>query len=141
MGTVTIGQSRQVLTLVALGAFTALAGSANAAAADLRIWVDVDGTAYLENVTDNPVSFDGYQISSEDHNLNPAGWDSISDRVPGRINEVIAGLGAGALTFGEANPGSSNLAELNLGGVGALPGKAKFSLGNRSTCQQLALSA
>ncbi len=32
---------------VALGLLTALAGSASAAASDLRLWVEVDGTAYL----------------------------------------------------------------------------------------------
>ncbi len=121
--------SNVVWAAVALGLFVACAGSASAAASDLRIWVDVDGTAYLENTTDTPISFDGYQIASEAKNLDPAGWDSINDRVPERVSELIAALGAGALTFGEANPGDSNLAELNLGGVGTLPGKARLSLG------------
>lgn len=123
-----IGQSRFAFALVAL-ALTAFSGTANAAATDLRLWVDVDGTAYLENTTDQPVSFDGYQIASEAKDLDPAGWDSISDRIPGRITELIAALGAGALSFGEANPSSANLAELNLGGVATLPAKGKFSLG------------
>lgn len=107
----------------------ALLLASTATASDLGIWVEVDGTAYLENRTDAPVSFDGYQITSDNGTLDPAGWDSISDRVPGRITELIASLGAGALTFGEANPNSGNLAELNLGGVATLAAKAKFSIG------------
>ena len=118
-----------ICAAAALALLTAFATSANAAPTDLRIWVEVDGSAYLENTTDGPVSFDGYQIASEGKNLDPAGWKSISDRVPAEITDLIAALGAGALTFGEANPGNANLAELNLGGVGTLPGKAKFSLG------------
>lgn len=133
-------RSNVVRAAVALGVFVACAGSASAAASDLRIWVDVDGTAYLENITDRPISFDGYQIASEAKNLNPAGWDSISDRVPGRVSELIAALGAGALTFGEANPGSANLAELNLGGVGTLAGKAKFPIGKPFISLALACS-
>ncbi len=100
-----------------------------ARASDLRLWVEVDGTAYLENWTDSPVSFDGYQITSDNGTLDPAGWDSISDRVPGRINELIQSLGAGALTFGEANPSPTNLAELNLANAATLAAKAKFSIG------------
>jgi hypothetical protein len=108
-----------------------LAGCALPAyAVDLRIWVEVDGSAYLENTSDNAISFDGYQIVSNSKNmLDPVGWDSIQDRVPGRITDLLAQLGPGALTFGEANPSEAQLAELNLPGVGTLQGKAKFSLG------------
>ncbi len=98
-------------------------------ASDMQLWFDPDGTTYLQNTTANPISFDGYQISSETLALDPAGWDSISDRVPARINDLILQLGAGALTFGEANPGTGNLAEVNLGGAGTLAAGAKFSLG------------
>ncbi len=100
-----------------------------ARASDLGLWVDVDGTTYLHNSTGGPLSFDGYQITSDLGTLNPAGWDSISDRIPGRISELIEALGAGALTFGEANPNANNLAELNLGGAATLAAGAKFSIG------------
>ncbi|MFO0896417.1 MAG: PEP-CTERM sorting domain-containing protein [Pirellulales bacterium] len=113
---------------VALGLLS-LAGVASAAT-PLRIWVDVDGSAFLENTTDAAISFDGYQIASETNRLDPAGWKSISDYVAGgAITDVIAALGPGGLTFGEANPGAGNLAELNLGGVGTLQGHAKFAIG------------
>ena len=113
----------------ALALLTAFAGSASAVT-DIDLWIDVDGTAYLRNNTAGPLSFDGYQIASESKALDPAGWDSISDRIPARINDLIGALGAGALTFGEANPGEGNLAEVNLGGAGTLAAGAKFSLGH-----------
>lgn len=121
--------SHLIRAAVAFGLVAALSGTANAAANDLRLWIDVDGTAYLTNTTDGPVSFDGYQIVSEQGLLDPASWDSISDRIPARINELIIQLGAGSLTFGEANPNAFSLAELNLGGVATLPAHGKFSLG------------
>ncbi|MFO0899535.1 MAG: PEP-CTERM sorting domain-containing protein [Pirellulales bacterium] len=96
----------------------------------MELWVDVDGTTYLHNTTAAPLSFDGYQIVSENNRLDPAGWKSISDYVAGgQIAEVLGNLGAGGLTFGEANPGPGNLAELNLGGAGTLQAGAKFSIG------------
>ncbi|MFO0896072.1 MAG: PEP-CTERM sorting domain-containing protein [Pirellulales bacterium] len=96
----------------------------------LALWIDPDGTTYLYNTTDAPISFDGYQIASETNRLDPVGWKSIADYVAaGQISEVIAALGAGGLTFGEANPGAGNIAELNLGGVGTLQPHAKFSIG------------
>jgi hypothetical protein len=113
---------------VALGLLS-LAGVASAAT-PLEIWVDVDGSAFLYNTTGAPISFDGYQVTSETNRLDPAGWKSIADYVAGgAITDVIAALGAGGLTFGEANPGAGNLAELNLGGVGTLQGGAKFAIG------------
>jgi hypothetical protein len=113
------------VTLGLLAAFAAVAS-----ASPLMIWIDVDGTAYLYNTTSSPISFDGYQIASETHRLDPAGWKSIADYVAGgQITDVIAALGAGGLAFGEANPGPGNLAELNLGGVGTLRPGAKFAIG------------
>jgi hypothetical protein len=96
----------------------------------LSLWQDPDGTVYLYNTTGTPISFDGYQIASESNLLDPAGWKSIADYVAGgQFSEVIAALGAGGLTFGEANPSAGNLAELNLGGVGTLQAGAKFAIG------------
>lgn len=114
---------------VALGLLTAFAGSAGAIT-PLQIWVDADGSAYLNNTTDKAISFDGYQIASESNRLDPAGWNSIADHVAGGdIAGVIGALGAGGLTFGEANPSAGNLAELNLGGAGTLQPGAKFAIG------------
>ncbi len=95
----------------------------------LALWVEVDGNSYLWNTTDAPLSFDGYQITSENGTLDPVAWDSINDRLPARVTEVIAGLGAGGLTFGEANPSTTSLAELNIAGAGTLAAGGKFSLG------------
>jgi hypothetical protein len=97
---------------------------------DLRLLVNWDGSTWLWNTGAGPLSFDGYQIASESGGLDPLGWLSISDYVnSGQISTVLGALGASSLTFGEANPGPSNLAELNLGGVGTLQGGAQFYLG------------
>jgi hypothetical protein len=111
--------------LVAVFSSSAFAATAD----DLELWFDADRTAYLHNTTASQITFDGYQIISESNRLDVAGWDSISDRVPGRINELIGDLGAGALGFGELAPTSSQVAEANLTGVGVLQPGAKFSLG------------
>lgn len=100
-----------------------------AVAADLTLWIDPDGTTYLYNAASSPVWFDGYQIASESARLDPVHWISISDQVAAHPLDIIAALGAGALTFGEANPGPGNLAELNLGGVAVLQPGAKFAIG------------
>ncbi len=111
------------------GLIAAFAGVASAAT-PLVIWVEVDGSAYLRNTTAAPISFDGYQITSETNRLDPAGWKSIADYVAGgQFTDVIAALGPGGLTFGEANPGPGNLAELNLGGAGTLQPGAQFAIG------------
>src|SRR5690242_18660159 len=97
-----------------LAATIAMSAGETALASALQIWVDPDGSAYLQNTTALPISFDRYQIASETNRLDPAGWKSIADYVAaGQQSEVIGALGAGALTFGEANPGAGNLAELN----------------------------
>jgi hypothetical protein len=93
------------------------------------LWVDVDGTTYLYNTTAAPLSFDGYQIVSESGRLDPAGWKSIADQVAVVPLDIISQLGAGALSFGEANPNAGNLAEVNLGGAATLPGGGRFSIG------------
>lgn len=113
---------------VALGLLTAFAGSANAAK-EIQLWVAADGTAYLENTTDAAVSFDGYTIESEGNKLDPAGWSSIADQVLSNTGGVIAALGPGALSFGEANPGAGNLSELNLANAASLGAHAKFAIG------------
>ncbi|MFO0900711.1 MAG: hypothetical protein U0836_25055 [Pirellulales bacterium] len=120
---------RAAATLGLLSAFASVAS----ATTPLEIWVDPDGSSYLYNSTSSPISFDGYRIASETNRLDPVGWKSISDYVAGGqvgdVAAVIAGLGPGALSFGEASPGPGNLAELNLGSVGTLQGGAKFYIG------------
>ena len=112
---------RQHLLVLLCGWALASMASPAVAMTDLGLFVDVDGTVYLYNSTASPLSFDGYQIVSETKNLDPVGWKSISDYVAGgQITDVIAALGPGGLTFGEANPSDGNLAELNLGGAATL---------------------
>jgi hypothetical protein len=97
----------------------------------LRLLVGWDGSSWLWNTGAGPVSFDGYQIASETQILDPQGWKSIADYVSGgEVVAVIQALGAGGLTFGEANPGPGNLAELSLSGGATLPGGAQFYLGH-----------
>jgi hypothetical protein len=100
-----------------------------ARAADLTLLIDPDGTTYIKNTTAGAISFDGYQIASETNGLDPVNWNSISDQVAANPLDVIALLGAGALTFGEANPNAGNVAEVNLGGAATLQGGAKFAIG------------
>jgi hypothetical protein len=104
-------------------------GETASATTPLQIWIDPDGTTYLENTTAAPISFDGYQIASETNRLDPAGWISIADQVAADPLGIITKLGAGALAFGEANPGPGNLAELNVAGVATLAAHARFAIG------------
>lgn len=98
--------------------------------ADLRVLAGADGSAWLENLGNTPVSFDGYQLSDENGKLNPAGWMSIADYVgAGRGGEISALLGDGGLGFKETNPGAGNLAELNLTAPGVLQPGGKLDLG------------
>lgn len=123
---------RQHLRILIFGWVLAYLAVPAVAMTELGLFVDVDGTAYLYNSTASPLPFDGYQIVSETKDLNPMEWTSIADRVAGgQITEVIAALGPGGLTFGEANPSEGNLAELNLGGAATLqPGwGGKFAIG------------
>ncbi|MFO0899696.1 MAG: hypothetical protein U0836_19890 [Pirellulales bacterium] len=110
-------------------AICACLGQAARAVSDLTLLIDPDGTTYIKNTTAGAISFDGYQIASETNALDPAHWNSISDQAAANPLDVIGLLGAGALTFGEANPGAGNLAELNLGGAATLQGGATFAIG------------
>lgn len=115
--------------LSVLAALSVGLGVGNSAQAQITLWIDPDGTTYLNNATASPYWFDGYQIASQSNSLNPAGWISIADQVAANPLDVIGKLGAGALTFGEANPGPGNLAELNLGGRAILQPGTKFAIG------------
>ena len=109
---------------------SALSHSANADPQGLSVWVEADGSSFLWNPTDLPITFDGYQLASEAGALDPVGWKSIADYVAGgQLADVPGNLGSGGLTFGEANPGPGNLAELNLGGAGTIQPHAKFAIG------------
>jgi hypothetical protein len=114
-----------------LAALLVAATSASAEAAtadDLELWFDPDLTTYLRNKTVADLQFDGYQISSETA-LDVAGWDSISDRVPDRTQELIDQLGAGAPGFIELAPNSHQVSEGNILGFGVLKPGASFSIG------------
>ncbi len=115
----------------ALLAAVILAGVGPAALAQtpLAVWVDVDGTAYLWNTTDAPISFDGIQFDSETNRLNPAEWRSIADQANEDRMLVINALGAGALTFVEVTPASGALSELSFGGGAILQPHARFAIG------------
>ena len=108
----------------ALAVFAAEAG----AAGQLILWYDPDGSTYLRNAGDAPISIDGYTISSELNDLifgnyeGGKGWKALEDvltQFPAEIGPLTAALGPGALTFGSANPGAGNLTELTLSPLGA----------------------
>lgn len=97
----------------------------------LRLLVDDDGSAWLENSGSSPVSFDGYQITSENNDLNAAGWTSVADRVSdGNADQITALLGAGGLGFHETSASYGNLTELNRTGEAILQPGARLDLGN-----------
>lgn len=114
----------------AAAAIALLAGFASQAnaAGKMVVWYDVDGSTYLKNVGDAPISIDGYTISSEANDLIFAdyaggkGWRALEDiltQFPAEIGNLTAALGPGALTFGSANPNGGNLTELTLSPLGA----------------------
>ena len=103
-----------------------IAGRANA---QLALEVDPLGQAFLANIGAKDISFDGYLITSEDSLLSPKQWSSISDQVAANSSAVTAALGSQATLFGEANPNSKSLAELNIGGPGVLAPAASFAIG------------
>ena len=76
----------------------------------------------LQNRTGAPIAFDGYTLACEvDGCLDPDGWVSISDSVAADASRVIADLGLGALSFGEAGtPSDHQLSELNIAGQAVL---------------------
>ena len=123
---------KKLLTLALAIGLMSFASLANAVT-PLTIFVEADGTAVLTNTTADAIQFDSYQITSASGDLDVDGWRSIGDAVAADAVAVIGSLGAGALAFGEANPGASQLAELNLAGSASLPGGGTFSLGKPFT--------
>jgi len=103
-----------------------IAGRANA---QLALEVDPLGQTFLTNDGAKDISFDGYLITSQDALLSPKQWSSISDQVAANSSAVTAALGSQATLFGEANPTSKSLAELNIGGPGVLPPATSFAIG------------
>ena len=81
------------------------------------------------NYGGTPVVLDGYTLTCEAGCLDPDGWVSIQDSVEADAARVIAELGAGGLTFGEAVATSHNLSELNLPSHAVLQPGARWSLG------------
>lgn len=102
---------------------------ASAQLADFCWAIDAGAELSLENRGSGPGSFDGYTISCEAGCLDVDGWRSIGDAVAADALEVIAALGSGALSFGEANPSANALSELNISGVATLQPGASWSFG------------
>ncbi|MFO0899881.1 MAG: PEP-CTERM sorting domain-containing protein [Pirellulales bacterium] len=112
-----------------LAAAIAVCGQqASFAQTPLAIWPDVDGTAYLWNTTDAPITFDGLRLVS-DGRLDPAGWNSISDQVAGDPQHVFAKLGADAAAFEENAHTANTLSELTIAGGATLQPHRYFAIG------------
>lgn len=147
--------SGNLLTLTGLGATLAIPGdyrfrlnavasalrdgAGNPVAADAeRDWqteaavvlrVGADGSTQLINRSAEELRIDGYLIESLSGRLEVGAWRSINDWVAADAAAVIAELGADAVGFGEANPGPTSLAELNLSGGGLWKPGQSVSLG------------
>ena len=112
---------------------------------DLVWQVRTDGALVLVNPTDSPIAFHDYALTSEFGLLEPSGWRSIHDVAVTDALAVIAGLGAGALSFREAGPLPSHnqLSELNRAGEGVLQPGQEWSFGNpfRATLPEIGQAA
>lgn len=99
---------------------------------DLCLQVDPGLEATLLNPSNAPIAFDGYTLACEvDGCLDPNGWVSIVDSVAADASFVIAELGLGALSFGEAGvPNDHQLSELNIAGQAVLQPGATWRLGH-----------
>ncbi len=78
----------------------------------------VSGAATIANPLGVPVSFNGYDVTSENGLLSPAGWDSFNTS------------GAGGAGWSEANPDAEHLSELNLLGSNSVNVGVFRTLGN-----------
>lgn len=97
---------------------------------DLRLLVDADGSAWLENPGSSPVAFDGYQLGSKSGDLDPTGWMSIADYVAGgHADQIEDLLGSWGLGFHETSAKPRALTELSLNGLGMLQPGARLALG------------
>jgi hypothetical protein len=98
----------------------------------MKMTVDMaTGAATLTNI-DNPAgpyNVDGIEIWSVSGQLNPTGWESIADAVVNRPLDVINGLGAGALSFGELAATTGNCAEATLSGMATFPAGTPWTIG------------
>ncbi|MFO0899955.1 MAG: hypothetical protein U0836_21190 [Pirellulales bacterium] len=114
-------------------------GAGNPVAADAeKAWqteaavvlrVGADGSTQLVNRSEQELQIDGYLLESSTGRLDVGAWRSIGDWVAADAAAVIAELGAGAVGFGEANPGPTSVAELNLSGGGLWKPGQSVSLG------------
>jgi len=125
--------ARRLKVVAARGLVAAVAafycGDVALAVSPLAIQYDADGTTYLWNTTDAPVSFDGYSLDSEDTALDPLGWKSISDQVATDTQHVMTALGPNALSFFEGSQAATSLPELTISGWATLEPHAMFSIG------------
>ncbi|MFO0898754.1 MAG: PEP-CTERM sorting domain-containing protein [Pirellulales bacterium] len=107
-----------------------LAGTPAQAASELVLWQDADGTVYLSNTTNAPLSFTGYGIVSPDGDLDPAAWRSIADWTASDPSAVIDTLGGKAPGFVELVASGSLVSEANPIGAATLqPPFGKVSIG------------
>jgi hypothetical protein len=95
----------------------------------MTLTFDGAGNATLTNNTGSAVNVDVYEIWSAGNNLDPVGWESIADAVVVRPLDVMNGLGAGALSFGELTATTGLLAEGNLSNSAAFQPAAAWSIG------------
>ena len=95
----------------------------------MTLTFDAGGNATLTNNTGAAVNVDAYEIWSTGGNCDPVGWVSIPDAIAINATAVIAALGTGALTSGEASATADLLAELNLSGAAVFQPGAPWSIG------------
>ena len=106
-------------------------------ALQLKLLVNLDRSCYLVNVTAGTLAWDGYQIVSDNSNLDPirlevsdTGWKSVADYLANaEYAAVTAGLGTGAFSMGEANPTTAQVAEVNQSASSSQAASASWYIG------------
>ncbi len=115
---------RRLLCSAAL--FLCMAASGQAGL--LTLTVDIDtGEAFIENLSDSDVIFDGYQIVSTGDNLDPNAWVSFEDFTANDLAAAQALLGS--TSWGEISSLPGRLAEFNLTGETVAQPGFRASLG------------
>jgi hypothetical protein len=117
------------LILFSLLLVAAATRPAEAALPELVLFCDADGTTYIRNLTDAPVSFTGYGIVSPESVLQTADWRSIADWIIDDPTAVTDSLGSQATGFTESTVLPSLLAEKSATGVAVLPEGRWMSIG------------
>jgi len=106
----------QRVVFAALLTCVAAISTTASATVSLTVFVNPDGTAYLQNTGDE-LSLDGISFVSKSGRLDGEGWLSIQDQVAADQAGMIAKYGSGVLGAGEVpKSGDFVLAELIPGG-------------------------